>query len=234
MPSKLTLLSLALITAVVFVVQTSHADDAPGPNRLAPVAGASRLHGPFEERECGACHEGDEDAPGPVQEGGDDLCFFCHDEIEDERDSAKVIHNRAGACVDCHNPHNSNHRKLLHAPFPEAFYLPFSRGAYGLCFSCHDDKLVTAAKTPVAKAPAATGFRDGQKNLHTVHVVRGDRGRSCRACHGVHTAAHAGLVHDDVAFGSHGWRLSLGYVKAAEGGSCAKTCHMRREYSRRR
>jgi len=232
MTQKLTLLSLAALTCAVVAVSSSRADDAPGPNRLAPIVGAKLLHAPFEERECGSCHEGEEDAPGPVQEGGDDLCFFCHDGIEDERDNAKVIHNRAGACVDCHNPHSSNHRKLLHAPFPSEFYVPFTRGAYGLCFSCHDDKLVTAAKTPAGNGPVATRFRNGEKNLHAVHVNRGERGRSCRACHAVHTAPHAGLVHDDVPFGSHGWRLQLGYKKTAEGGSCTKTCHLHRAYSR--
>lgn len=306
-------------------------------NPLAPVAGAENVHFPYDGEDCSSCHEGDAPDPGPVQEGGDDLCFLCHGEVESVIDEAKVKHNENGACIDCHNPHSSNHRallldepralctschtdalpakkaggsehgpmnspeactachaahgsehaaltiagdralcmlchmqpqraddgrmlaatteqlenakvvhapveercsschsahgsaqqKLLSAPYPEGFYAPFSEETYGLCFSCHDAKLVTERTTTTA-----TGFRDGDKNLHTLHVDRSDRGRSCRACHGAHVAEHPELVHQDVAYGSHGWRLELNFVKTAEGGNCTKTCHLVRKYTR--
>ena len=28
-----------------------------------------------------------------------------------------------------------------------------------------------------------TSFRDGQRNLHVVHVNRDDKGRTCKTCH---------------------------------------------------
>jgi len=105
--------------------------------------------------------------------------------------------------------------------------VPYQRGAYALCFSCHDNKLVEERRTT-----AATQFRNGDKNLHSVHVMRDAKGRSCAACHDMHVGVRQNLVHDDVDFGSHGWRLPIGFTMTPTGGSCAKTCHTERRYDR--
>jgi predicted CXXCH cytochrome family protein len=132
-------------------------------------------------------------------------------------------------CAECHDAHGSEHRRILRAPYTDSFYARWSKDNFGLCLKCHDAALVDAKTTRTA-----TGFRDGDRNLHALHVDRGERGRSCRACHETHASNKPKLVADDVAFGSHGWRLELNFEQTATGGSCAKTCHTFRSYDRNR
>jgi predicted CXXCH cytochrome family protein len=201
---------------------------------------------------CLSCH----DEPGPANAvphgGADGRCLDCHNPHNAAQDMllhapiemlcarCHAAQNRAGtsrhepiikpeSCASCHAPHGSTQQRLLTAPLAPTFYVPYSREAYALCFKCHEPKLVEQPQTA-----DATRFRDGSRNLHTVHVMRTDKGRSCRACHEMHEAPNAALVASDVEFGSHGWRLKTGFRAAPEGGSCAKTCHLERSYSRNR
>jgi predicted CXXCH cytochrome family protein len=162
------------------------------------------LHAPIASL-CGSCHV--DKVNGPV----------LHAPIKDKPES----------CTTCHQPHGADEPHLLTAKFPPGFYAPYARDAYALCFSCHDKKLVEEPRTTTA-----TKFRAGDKNLHTVHVMRDDKGRTCGACHDLHAGTRANLVHDDVAFGSHGWRLPIGFTPTATGGGCAQTCHLARNYDR--
>jgi len=45
----------------------------------------------------------------------------------------------------------------------------------------------------------ATGFRDGDVNLHYVHVNREKKGRSCRACHDIHAGNDNKLMREPYA-----------------------------------
>ncbi len=198
-------------------------------NPAAGVKGVFHKHGGAGGR-CLDCHNPHNSLQehllhAPPQK----LCASCH--VDKERGAFEHQPIEApGSCTKCHTPHGSaTDARLLRSAYPATFYAPYVRGAYALCFSCHDPKLVEQAKTTTA-----TMFRDGDKNLHTVHVMRDDKGRSCGACHDMHAGKRRNLVHDDVAFGSHGWRLPLGFRQTDDGGSCARTCHMARSYSRRR
>jgi len=80
-------------------------------------------HVPFQDKECGACH--DQDRMGKYVAGQPDLCYQCHE------DFAAVFNNlhaavEGGLCTDCHTPHQSKIGKLLKMKEQE------------LCFSCHD------------------------------------------------------------------------------------------------
>ena len=69
----------------------------------------------------------------------------------------------------------------------------------------------------------ATGFRDGERNLHYLHVNNKQKGRSCRMCHDMHGSRSPKLIAAAVPFGK--WSLPLKFVKTETGGSCAPGCH---------
>ncbi len=128
-------------------------------------------------------------------------------------------------CSSCHQPHGSDNFRLLVAPYPAQFYAPFDVANYALCFTCHDDKMVTAAETTTA-----TRFRDGNRNLHYLHVNQSSRGRTCRACHEVHAAKQQFQIRDGVPYGPKGWMLKVNFKANPDGGTCDKTCHTAKSY----
>jgi predicted CXXCH cytochrome family protein len=132
---------------------------------------------------------------------------------------------RNGDCRACHMVHGGPHADLLIAPYSTAFYQPFSEEAYGLCFACHDRSLVMAESTD-----RATGFRDGTRNLHFLHVNRDPDGRSCRSCHATHAGPTGSLIAESVQFGQ--WKLPLNFITTDTGGSCAPGCHQAATYTR--
>jgi len=75
-------------------------------------------------------------------------------------------------------------------------------------------------------------FKDGQRNLHFVHVNKKVKGRTCRACHEVHASKHPDHTSDTVPFGAGGWEYKLNFEKTATGGQCLPGCHERKEYVR--
>ena len=166
------------------------------------------------------------------------VCMKCHD--KDQVDpKGRVVHNvamvldpklskhgpiRDGNCAGCHNVHGSEVSRLLKAPYPEAFYQPFSEDKYQLCFSCHDKQLVEQPKTA-----NLTGFRNGDRNLHFVHVNR-DKGRNCRSCHETHASVSERHIRDSVPFGQ--WNMPLKYARTETGGSCSPGCHKPFGYDR--
>lgn len=169
-----------------------------------------------------------------------DLCFDCHDRPIPLPDGSKLQNMKAlidsgqslhGAltqrgCVECHSIHGSDHRRLLNNEYPSELYYPFSESSYALCFSCHDRQLVLESKTN-----SATSFRNGDTNLHAVHVVKG-KGRSCKICHDAHAARQDRHIRENVPFGESGWKMPLKYQKLDQGGRCAGACHDTFEYNR--
>lgn len=130
-----------------------------------------------------------------------------------------------GECAGCHDVHGGAHERLLVAPYEPGFYQRYSADSYKLCFKCHDRALVSTTGGEVS-----TKFRQGERNLHAVHVNSSDRGRSCRSCHTVHASRQEGMVADSVKFGE--WQLPLNYAKTPTGGSCAPGCHKPESYDR--
>lgn len=169
-----------------------------------------------------------------------DQCVDCHSKDDLKDGNGKVLTNfktflaanpvqhapvAQKDCSSCHETHGSDHTRLLIAPYPPEFYAPFAPGNYALCFTCHDEKMVTVKETTTE-----TRFRNGSQNLHFAHVNKADKGRICRACHEVHAAKQAFLVREGVPYGSGGWVLKVGYTRTADGGTCEKTCHTATRY----
>jgi predicted CXXCH cytochrome family protein len=168
-----------------------------------------------------------------------DVCMRCHGEgVRDWNGKLLVDMKRyleansswhapvaAKDCSVCHEVHGSKNFRLLVAPFPPTFYAPFNLENYALCFTCHDEQMVTTRETTTL-----TGFRNGKKNLHFVHVNRPDRGRTCRACHEVHASNQQHHIREGVPYGAKGTILRLHYTPARNGGSCTRTCHATRSY----
>lgn len=170
-----------------------------------------------------------------------DLCVNCHNVETMVGVDGKKLQNikawldknsdwhdpvKAKDCSACHEPHGSNHFRLLKEDYPKEFYAPYDPRTYALCFSCHREQAYATAKTTTL-----TGFRDGDRNLHFVHLQQGGRGRTCRACHEVHASSQKHHIREGVPYGSSGWVLKLNYKRTATGGSCEKTCHQERTYT---
>ena len=166
------------------------------------------------------------------------LCLNCHDRtmitkngeklrnmkllFEENKDWHGPIRNKS--CTGCHDVHGSDFFRILVKHYPAKFYAVFSESQYALCFSCHQPSL-----TEVARTTTLTGFRNGDRNLHYVHVHR-KRGRTCRACHQTHASNLPFHIRVSVPFGK--WMLPINYTKTKTGGKCAPGCHSAKQYSR--
>jgi predicted CXXCH cytochrome family protein len=195
-------------------------------------------HAPMTEgkgcRECHAPHASNQQ--GLLSTATQELCLTCHSE-EIHRDSRSV--NNVGAelasstymhgpireqnCVACHQAHGSDVASILMKPFPREFYAPFKEGAYDFCFECHDRTLV---KDEVSQT---TGFRNGEQNLHFLHVNR-EKGRTCRACHAEHASVQPHHIRSEVPFGR--WMMQVKFTKTETGGTCETGCHVPYSYDR--
>ena len=74
-----------------------------------------------------------------------------------------------------------------------------------------------------------TGFRNGDANLHYLHVNR-EKGRSCRACHDEHASDQPKHIRESVPFGR--WVMRTQYTKTDTGGGCMTGCHTPYKYDR--
>lgn len=198
------------------------------------------------------------------------VCLQCHDQPQktpagdtlldmkawlEANPKTELRHGpvREGRCPDCHEPHGTSDWRMLKGAFPGTPYAPFTGPeTYGLCFRCHDQRLVVEpklAEKPESNVDPAldlamrpqpqgerlvrvgvTGFRNGDENLHFRHVNKLDKGRPCRLCHDVHASQNPKHVRTSTPFGS--WEFKLNYRKTTTGGSCWPGCHAQRQYDR--
>ena len=181
------------------------------------IATAPVVHGALDEPDgCIGCHVGHGSAaPGLIGTREIDLCLSCHNEprqTEEGRTIANIAYHlkanarhhgpiRDGQCSPCHASHAAAHASLLDQAYPELFYASFDVDSYALCFECHIEELVTQEN-----GVGVTGFRDGERNLHFVHVNKQQRGRTCRSCHDVHATSRPFHIRDSVPF----WAKWLG------------------------
>lgn len=167
-----------------------------------------------------------------------ELCLSCHNkpvksgkkELTDIKallDKNRDWHGpiREGNCAGCHQPHSSENFRLLLKVYPPQFYSAFDPAKYALCFECHEETMVAEPLTR-----ALTEFRDGDRNLHFLHINKANRGRTCRACHEVHASTHARHIRDEVPYGD--WALPINFEKTETGGSCQPGCHPISPYDR--
>lgn len=168
------------------------------------------------------------------------LCLSCHDKpqdlgnnkvlpaLTDELEGKKFLHGPVAEndCSGCHIAHGSEYFRLLAKYYPPQFYAPFRKENYALCFSCHSEDLVLTRETS-----NLTDFRNGDLNLHYLHVNKERRGRTCRSCHATHASNLPKHIRERVPFGT--WSLPVGFNKTQTGGSCAPGCHLQKNYDRK-
>jgi len=194
-----------------------------------------------EGRSCGNCHNPHAGDTAALLDGPPvDVCLSCHDQELQKPSGDKVrslaglkerqfLHGpiRLGECSGCHLPHAAPESGLLQFASPRTFYAPFKLDRYDLCFSCHNEALV---RQPVTGH--LTGFRDGARNLHYVHVHRDERGRTCKTCHEIHGSDLPNHLARSVPFAGSDWQLPINYEQTESGGSCAPGCHRPESYDR--
>ncbi len=191
---------------------------------------------------CVSCHD-----PHAARGGAmlrDDqaaVCLSCHDKPVGATDgrtipdmtplveSARHRHGPVdhGRCGLCHSAHGSTNSRLLRGKNPGLMLGGFDARNYSLCFSCHDEALVTEPDSP-----AVTAFRNGSQNLHSVHVLNRGRARSCSACHVVHGGRLPRLMAESSRYEGSSWKMPLGFVMTERGGRCAPGCHEPMSYDR--
>jgi len=94
-----------------------------------------------------------------------------------------------------------------------------------LCTGCHGEEFFAPG------APAtATGFTDGKRNLHALHVQAG-RGRRCLPCHDPHAARQAKLLRERIP-ARGGARIPQQFRAELQGGWCKTPCHAPKSYKR--
>lgn len=206
-------------------------------SRLAKIAS---LHKPLTQPgSCGKCHaphasQGRRLMPTDEKE----LCLGCHGvdnlgapplkNIRKVLAGKKFLHGpiQAGKCTGCHDPHGTDSFRLLTGPYPATLYAPYRQGIYDFCLKCHEKNLLKFAESSIY-----TGFRNGKRNLHYVHVVNDRKGRTCRICHDPHASNGEKLINTEgYRFGE--WNIPINYKATPTGGSCAPGCHKMFAYDR--
>ncbi|MHC4082464.1 MAG: cytochrome c3 family protein, partial [Planctomycetota bacterium] len=204
------------------------------------IATAVVAHDPVHsDKQCVNCHNPHgSDVPMILAAREMDLCLDCHDRpmdtphgpiidmqswIAENPERHGPIRDRS--CTGCHQPHGSENFRILKHEFPREFYRPFALETYDLCFQCHEETLVLDERTTTL-----TGFRNGDKNLHYLHVNQ-EKGRTCRACHEIHAGTKPKRIKDFVPFGN--WQYPVNFEMSEFGGRCAPGCHRPRSYDRR-
>lgn len=188
----------------------------------APVVHQAAVEG----RACASCHSPHaSDQEKLLLAPERETCVGCHDQLITP--AMTLVHKpiAEGKCTPCHQPHGGRYAKLLNEEFPDQPYVAYADTEFALCFSCHNRDLLRYADTSFA-----TKFRDGERNLHYLHVNNPKKGRSCVLCHNVHGSAGPSLIADSVQFGQ--WSLPIKFVRTETGGSCAPGCHRPYAYDR--
>lgn len=196
------------------------------------------MHQSLKSGKCLQCHRAHQsELDGLLTSPEGQNCFSCHDR-ELSLPSKRIIKNVSaevigskfkhspidkGECMVCHTSHSSSNPRLLSHAYSLLPYESFSESVYELCLHCHDRRLVTEENTTI------TGFRDGSRNLHYVHVNR-KKGRTCGICHNVHASDIPALMRQHIPFGQGGWRLPIGFQKKPGGGTCNSGCHKKLDY----
>lgn len=204
------------------------------------LAEAKVPHKPLiQEAGCSSCHSSHfSKAKGLLALDEKSTCLSCHGtdtlgkpplhNIKKELEGKKFLHGpiQKGQCKACHDPHGSDHFRMLSGGYPETLYAPYKTGSYQVCLKCHEKNLLTFPDTTIY-----TKFRNGNRNLHYVHVSNVRKGRTCRVCHAPHASNGEKLINvEGASFGE--WKIPINFKITSTGGSCAPGCHRAFTYDR--
>lgn len=188
----------------------------------------NNLHPPVAAGDCLVCHTFHSSNSSLLTESPDHiLCYNCHSSVTKEGDTNFHASIDQGKCSTCHNVHGSFFKHLLAGPYSTDFFNDYDEKQYAFCFQCHKIDLLLHENTSYN-----TNFRDGQKNLHFVHVNRKSRGRACKSCHVTHSGHLPKLMAEQVSFGD--WEMPVNFVINPNGGQCTPGCHAPAAYDRTR
>lgn len=190
-------------------------------------------------RKCLGCHDPHASNYGKqLIKQPAELCLSCHDKEYNGQNGRianmkEILANnsiRHGSikqndCSGCHDAHGSKNFRILRQFFPQLFYSAYDKNNYKLCFMCHKENIAEDARTTTL-----TNFRNGDQNLHFVHVNKTVKGRTCRACHDAHATNNPKHIRDSVPFST--WQLPIGFHKTEAGGKCVPGCHQAFSYDR--
>ena len=193
---------------------------------LQTEGGCSNCHSPHTAKGKGLL-QGDEKTVCLSCHGRDDLGKPPLTNMKKALEGKKYLHGPLlkGECKGCHDPHGSNFFRMLTGNYPETFYFAYKEGSYDFCLKCHEKNLLRFAETTIY-----TRFRNGNRNLHYVHVVN-RKGRTCRVCHEPHAGNEVKLISKEgVKFGV--WKVPINFTMTQSGGSCAPGCHRAFKYDR--
>ncbi len=192
------------------------------------ISGAKFPHQPVQKGECLSCHsthftDFEKLLKAPLKE----ICFTCHKDLSEKVKSSKFFHGPVvqNDCAACHDTHGSPNPRILNSYFPAEFYIPYKTENYAICFDCHNKDIALNAKTQ-----ELTDFRNGERNLHFVHVNK-TKGRNCKACHEVHSGNQPKHIRQEVPYGKM-WSYPIQYTKVQTGGTCVVGCHKPLSYDR--
>lgn len=203
------------------------------------LANKSEVHGPFQAGgKCYLCHNAHVSMYDHLlQDKEQTLCFSCHNKSLKKGDrKVKDIQSRvldvkhvhapveSDGCSVCHAAHTPDNYFLLSQAFPKGSYAEGQVENFAHCFDCHDKGLFTEATTT-----SATRFRDGNLNLHYIHVNR-EKARNCTTCHDTHGTEYPFLIASEVPFGK--WAMPMKFTVFDDGGSCMTGCHKELGYHR--
>ncbi|MBS1152178.1 MAG: hypothetical protein H6Q89_3876 [Myxococcaceae bacterium] len=155
------------------------AASAPSVAPLGPGQNIGWAHAPFQSENCAICHERkDPKNPGKITMPVNELCYSCHEEIQDLMQRRPHSHEPARKdCTLCHNPHNAPERKLL------------VQELTALCFRCHPQTQRDVLGAKVSHMPVTDG--DKCMNCHNPHAASVERLLRrmpydlCVTCHGI-------------------------------------------------
>ena len=237
----------AILTAALFVLSICFVPALAGAEPFKcsichhDLTSGSVTHKPVAAGQCLRCHKQLSDNH-PLGQGSmgfivqkDKLCVTCHTTLLTKPHLHKPV--AQGLCYACHMPHSSENKALLKDPVPTLCFRSHPKEhftgihthkpvAQGNCLACHDPKLVTEVSTE-----KATNFRNGDRNLHSVHVNKAGKGRSCKICHNPHASAQDRLINPKApGFGS--WEIPIHFQATPTGGGCSVGCHKTFHYDR--
>lgn len=191
---------------------------------------AQVAHSPVHEGKCAECHAPHGSNFQPLlYDSQDKLCATCHEDVGETLEMNPNKHGPVidGQCTGCHMVHGSANPFILSEYFPTAFYNAYDTDIYTLCFDCHERDIALSATTTTL-----TNFRDGDQNLHYLHVNHPRKGRSCKACHDVHASDQSKHIRRSVPFGKI-YEYPINFETTQSGGSCWNLgCHRNVTYSR--
>jgi len=165
----------------------------------------------------------------PIEEKQACVTQSCHAPSGRSSDTVVSRHDpfSLGDCRSCHDLELAAEARFVRGAPAGPGEGPESARAWdlGLCSGCHGEEFY-ATNAPTG----ATGFSDGKRNLHALHVQAG-RGRRCLPCHDPHAARQPRLLRDRIPTRG-GARIALEFRGAPTGGWCKSGCHAPKSYTR--